>query len=444
MSGRREWPLSHLDAFFVAYQEHAGILMQMAAEAELAGPVLRSDVDAALRHVVARWPPLGLRLRRRVFGLCWSGEPAAHLHVADASDPAAADSEAAWRNRPLDPFSEAPFQAWWRPDGERHTLAFRAHHSVADGELFFGACTEAVRVLARHGAGSPAPAPPPEARVDLLSALQPRRLLRRGALPALWREARRQSGTAGRDASARVKVGATVPGDTSICERRVEGAARRDLERRATLSGAGMPWLCAAAWARALHARNTAHGDGANARVSLEVPASLRARCPTRLAAGNFISPVVVGGDASTPLLTLARELGSQFRSALRRHAPSALPLFTWPSRYIPWALFRRLAVTRAATGFATTHFTWVEQRGDVAGEIAAASGGRLRLLRWRAWAPVCLHMGVALLVVADAAALRLLVNYRTTALGAGEAEALADTLVAELTAAGQAVAAAS
>jgi hypothetical protein len=194
--------------------------------------------------------------------------------------------------------------------------------------------------------------------------------------------------------------------------------------------------VCAAAWARVLHARNVALRAAANPRVSLEVPVSLRAGRPPCLTAGNFISPVVVEGDATAALPSLAREMGRQFRSALRRHAPAAVPLLTWPARHLPWGLFRRLAVTTAATGYATSHFTWIEQPGDVAADLTRVSAGRLRLLRWTAWAPVCLHMGAALLAVADAAALRVLVNYRVTALAEREADALADALVDELGAA--------
>jgi hypothetical protein len=230
-------------------------------------------------------------------------------------------------------------------------------------------------------------------------------------------------------------VSACAPGDTAVCERRIEGEARRRLEGRAVRWSIRTPWLCAAAWARAIHGHNAVLGAGGNARVSLEVPASLRAGRPPCLTPGNFVSPIVVEGDATTPLPSLARGLGRQFRAALRRHAPAAVPLLSWPGRYLPWGVFRRLAVTTAATGYATSHFTWVEQRGDVAADIASASSGRLRLLHWRAWAPVCLHMGAGLLVVADAAALRLLLNYRVTALERTQAETLADALVAELAA---------
>ena len=55
--------LSAIDAFFVAYQESSGVLMQLGVEVELKGRISRDDVERMLLHVVKRWPPLGQRLR---------------------------------------------------------------------------------------------------------------------------------------------------------------------------------------------------------------------------------------------------------------------------------------------------------------------------------------------------------------------------------------------
>src|SRR6185436_16710328 len=67
--------LSAIDAFFVAYQESSGVLMQLGVEIELKGRIDRSDVERMLLHVVKRWPPLGQRLHREWLGLSWEGKP---------------------------------------------------------------------------------------------------------------------------------------------------------------------------------------------------------------------------------------------------------------------------------------------------------------------------------------------------------------------------------
>ena len=54
----------------------------------------------------------------------------------------------AWRNKPLNPFAEPPFQVLWIGNGDENLFAFRAHHAVVDGEGFFGVCAEALRVVA--------------------------------------------------------------------------------------------------------------------------------------------------------------------------------------------------------------------------------------------------------------------------------------------------------
>ncbi|HYK19089.1 MAG TPA: hypothetical protein VEV42_00020, partial [Pyrinomonadaceae bacterium] len=66
--------LSAIDAFFVAYQESSGVLMQLGVEVELKGRITRTDVEQVLRDLVRRWPQLGQRLRTRFFGLSWEGE----------------------------------------------------------------------------------------------------------------------------------------------------------------------------------------------------------------------------------------------------------------------------------------------------------------------------------------------------------------------------------
>src|SRR5215510_1464230 len=111
--------LSAIDAFFVAYQESSGVLMQIGVELELKGRITRDDIERMLLHVVKCWPPLGQRVRADWLGLSWEGKPRTRemIRVAETRD-ALAD----WRNRPLNPFREPPFQLLWIANDEVNLL----------------------------------------------------------------------------------------------------------------------------------------------------------------------------------------------------------------------------------------------------------------------------------------------------------------------------------
>src|ERR1041385_7483548 len=98
--------LSALDAFFVAYQESSGVLMQLGVEIELKGRIRREEVEQMLVRLVQRWPELGQRVSKRVFGLAWTGEvlTSEMLRTAEKQE-----AVAEWRNKRLDPFREPPF-----------------------------------------------------------------------------------------------------------------------------------------------------------------------------------------------------------------------------------------------------------------------------------------------------------------------------------------------
>src|ERR1700741_292209 len=134
--------LSAIDAFFVAYQESSGVLMQVGVETALRGRIEREDVEEMLAHLVRRWPPLGQRLYKLFFGLEWDGPPLLRgmLQVDETRE-----ALHGWRNKPLNPFVEPPFQVLWIASGDEHILAFRAHHAVVDGEGVFGVCAAALR-----------------------------------------------------------------------------------------------------------------------------------------------------------------------------------------------------------------------------------------------------------------------------------------------------------
>jgi hypothetical protein len=428
--------LSQLDAFFVAYQERAGILMQLGVEVDVIGEPGRQALEDALAHAVRRWPQLGQILHRRIAGLAWSGEcrVSAMLRTVqgDGDDDGIIHR---WRNTPIDPFREPPFQMLAVLRSLSTTLAFRAHHAVCDGEALVRVCIAVVRALAQITGGNGAAVSQRAGCVSLGSVLFPFEQLRRGRLPEMWRYLRRLEALRRTEPGAPLAFATRKPGDISTCEKTLDLSA---MPQAVTGTGRSLtqPWLFAAAWVRAIGTWNRSKGSAGGGRVSLEVPVSLRSTQSARECAGNFISPLILFGDATQPIAQIAEDLRRQFRAGLRRRFHMAVPLFTALARYLPWPVFRRVALTPATTGFATSHFTWLEEKSDVYDQVASASGGRLRLLDHHIYAPVCLHMGAALTVFSVSGRVKLCLTYRRTAFVQSEAESLLGLLVAELNAA--------
>jgi hypothetical protein len=185
---------------------------------------------------------------------------------------------------------------------------------------------------------------------------------------------------------------------------------------------------------RAIHGWNVSRSAAFNPLISLEFPVSLRRgninKGPDLL--GNFISPLVVFGDATHLLENLARELRKQLLQGIRRQSHLGVPLVTAPGKFVPWPIFRRIAVNPQTTGFATSHFTWFEQ-SDVRSEIARLSDGALRVTGQRIYTPVCLNMGAALAVLASPDYAQIFLTYRETAVSPSAAEQLVDLTVREL-----------
>ena len=420
--------LSASDAFFVAYQEHAGILMQLGIEADLEGKLEQSDLENMIRELLLRWPHLGQTLRKNTLGISWSGPVRANkiLRIANGDKP-----PAGWRNQSIDPFKEPPFQVFWVPNGRSNTVAFQAHHAALDGESFFAVCSNAVRLLARpDDDGLPnGPFATPRLR-NLVS----RKQLRPRRLASMWRYLRWLNAEARSERSARIAMRACERGDTYSAERILSLENFTKLKQRAAELKSGPLWVCAAAWMRAIHHWNVDHDRASSSFVSLEVPVSLR-RSRKRVfdSVGNFISPLVLCADATQPLPALAGDLRQQLMKAMRSASHLGMPLFTAPGRFLPWSLFRRLAINPRTTGFATSHFTWFEHDSDVRAEVARLSEGALRVTAHRIYSPVCLHMGAALAVVAWPDHAQMFLTYRGTALTATDAERLLDLVVDEL-----------
>ncbi|HZN08081.1 MAG TPA: hypothetical protein VFB65_14900 [Pyrinomonadaceae bacterium] len=390
--------LSAIDSFFVAYQESSGVLMQLGVEVELKGRLARSGVERMLEHIVRRWPPLGQRLRQELFGLSWAGECRTNdmLALADGRE-----SLAEWRNRPIDPFVEPPFQLLWIAEGDTNVLAFRAHHAVVDGEGFFAVCVEAMRTLVSLET------------TDFTDGQATLRELSLGKAFRNLQELRRSQ------PSARLAMRDCSPGETSIVE--------RDVPRDA--SG----WLCASAWMRAIHAWNESRGAASTSVISIEVPVSLRRRRDGGIRTGNWISPLTLYGDATHPLEALAADLKQQMSRAMRQRMHLALPLLSSPAKSLPWPVFRKLATNPELTGVATSHFAWFEQSRTIHDDVFRHSGGALQIVDQRIYTPVCLHMGAAMSVLAWPERAQMFITHRLTALSTDDANVLADLAVREL-----------
>lgn len=428
--------LSATDAFFVAYQQASGVLMQLGGEAEIDGEVTRDDLEAMMRNLLDHWPQLGQTLRKGWVGLHWSGvsRDEVMLRFGEGDN----DEADQWRNIPLDPFREPPFQALWVPRIGGGTLALRAHHSVMDGESFFTVGTEAVRFLARRkGSEQETNTAAPfksNSAVPKLADLFPRKRLTLKRIRSALLYARRLGSEARAARSTRLAMDACSPGDTSSLVRTIHANSFALVKHRATEIGVMPTAWCAAAWVRAIHSWNASRGQAGNALVSLELPVSLRrAKNAGRNTVGNFISPVVVFSDGNNPIEQIAQSIKRQLISAMREHAHLSMPLLSTPAKFLPWALFRRVAVSPKTTGFATSHFTWFEPETDLAAEINKQPNGRLRITDGRIYTPVCLHMGAALAVVAFPERVQFFLTYRTNALSSHSAEELMSLLMAEV-----------
>jgi hypothetical protein len=416
--------LSQQDAFFVAYQEGSAVAMQLGVELEVAGTLGRGELERCLERLVGLWPRLGQTVHRRALGLAWQGPVRLGEMLAVA---AGGGSLERWRNTPIDPFREPPFQLLWIPGSGRGTLAFRAHHAALDGQALATVCARALRILAGADGAAEDPGRPGEGGAESFA-----RLWRQGHLGPMWSYLRwlQRESRSGR--SARLAVRATAPGDVALSSRCLAGAEKDRLLARSRECGVGPPWLCCAAWMRAIGGWNAEHG-GDNPLVSLELPVSTRpghGRQTPEL--GNGISPLLLFADATRPLEEIARDVRRQFVTGVRRRSHLAVPTFTAAGRYLPWRLFRRLACDTVYSGFATSHFTWMRSPVDD-DEIARLSGGRIELLDQRFYGPVCLHMGAALQGLETNRGLELSITHRLNALPAADAGALADRLLAEL-----------
>jgi hypothetical protein len=425
--------LSQLDAFFVAYQERAGISMQLGVEVDLDGRVQREYIERALHALVREWPQLGQTLRRRVLGLRWAGTPDVARMIAGADDDGAVLAQ--WRNRELDPFTEPPFQVLVIRGATSDSLAFRAHHSVADGQSFYACVVATLEMIGAAAAGqSNLTADVARAsdggEADLLS---PSRALRQGKLGSMFRYARWLVGESRAGRSTKLAIRDDAAGDVSVASRAFAGETRERIWQAARDAKVTPAIFVCAAWVRAIGRWNDAAGDRANSLVSLELPISVRRGADRTSAVGNFISPLVLFADANDSLDAVATNLRGQLRTGIRERSYLAMPLFTAAGRYVPWPLFRRMAANTTWSGFATSHYTWVDTIADAHTAISSRSGGALGVTDQRVYTPVCRHMGAALLAMPWADSLQLFLTHRLNAISNSDASALLDLVSDEI-----------
>jgi hypothetical protein len=425
--------LSQVDAFFVAYQERSNVLMQLGSEVEIKGELTSALLEETLTRLVICWPQLGRRLRRRLLGLGWGGDMDVKAMLQTSNDENWNGAASQWRNRFIDPFIEPPFQLLWIKGKDNHLLAFRAHHAVTDGQGFFYICAQALYFLALLRAGKE----PPQARkipqVTLGKAIKPLKLVRQGKFKSMLRYLRWMSKEASAGRGARIAVEVNQPGDIAYCERRLDKKGDEAFKASAAAFGLSPLWLCAAAWMRAINRWNLEKDRGENSLVSLEVPVSLRGKYGIDRCIGNFISPLVLFGDAARPIDQLGGELKGQFFQGVKDRSHMGMPFFSGMGKYLPWPLFRRAAVTTTASGFATSHFTWLQRKESLPLKVSELSGGALEMVDQHIYTPVCLHMGAALLVLVMPGHLQLFVTYRLNALPVSAANRLTDLLLEEL-----------
>ncbi|UCE21547.1 MAG: hypothetical protein JSV46_04845 [Candidatus Aminicenantes bacterium] len=249
----------------------------------------------------------------------------------------------------------------------------------------------------------------------------------------MWQYMRWLAEEAEADRSARIVMQKCEPGNIAVCERTLNESHVKELKKKASALHMTPFWIFAAAWMRAIKRWNVEQAGEKNSLISLEVPVSLRGNHSTDRCIGNFISPLILFGDAEHPLIRLAGSLRQQFFNGIKNRSHLGVPLFTSPGKYLPWSFFRRVAVNSKASGFATSHFTWLEEKKDLHSEMLKHSKETLKMEGHHIYGTVCLHMGAALFVHAVPKQFNIFITHRLNALSSNAASRLAELLLSEL-----------
>ncbi|MCA8922966.1 MAG: hypothetical protein KDD82_14220 [Planctomycetes bacterium] len=378
-----------------------------------------------MRHTLRRWPQLGQRLRAGLVGVRWAGAPRLELEEGPA------EGLATWRNQLVDPFRDPPFAVRWSPSEGGGRVAFRVHHALADGQAFYTVVQAFLRAAALAAAGREPAATrsgTPEHPFGVLSLLRGRR----AKLAAMWRTLRWLQREGQRGDATRLAIRSAGPGAVRVDVYRLAPAELAVFAVRARAYEVTASVCLAACWARALARFNAARCVDPGSKVSLEVPFSIRRGEATEVL-GNLVSPLVFHGPGRAPLGVLARRFGEQLRRQRADRAHLAMPLFTAPGRWLPWPVFRRLAADDAWSGFASGHYTWLEDPEGLGRVVEEESAGALALRGYLMHPPVCRSMGASLVAFRSDDALSLYLATRATALDEAEARELGGYLRTEL-----------
>ncbi len=428
---KTKWQLSQIDAFFVAYQEQSDILMNVGGEMEFKGSLKRQHIEDMIIQLIHRYPPLGRSIKKGLFGLSWQGACSVDNILCIESD---VNLVMQWRNKPIDPFSKPPFQVLWVAGKENHLLAIRMHHSVADGESFSILWSEAMVFLSKSISGEILSLPDPVPPLKLFDLISPLKLLRQKKIVSMIKYIRWLAKEAKQQRNTRLAIRDCKPGDIGSCIQVLDKNVYDAIRNYSKSIGVFPAFLCAAAWVQVIHQWNTIKNQNSNSIVSLEMPVSLRRGQHRKNSYGNFISPLTIFVDAAQPINDIARQIMKIFNLEYRNKSHVGMPLFTSAAKYLPWALFRRIAVTSASTGFATSHFSWYEQPKDTFSEVKKISNGALELASYESYGPVCLLMGAVFFAVLwPNGTLHLSITYRKTAFTETDIQQIADLLYSAL-----------
>ncbi len=411
--------LSAYDAFFLAYQRRARIAMHLGLDLELAGALDPAALDRAVSAVIARWPELGSVVRVRALGLSYEPLPDARARIVRPLAEAEAAVDRAI-NEEIDPFAEPPWTVHARSEGDVHRIVLRAHHAVADGELFVMIAEEFVAALA---------APSHARSVASRTAIARASLARRPSWLERLSDKRRRDERVARDEHQRLPLACVAPGPCAVTSERLDARAWSRVTQRSIDARTSVALWVIAAWVRAVH-RASERGEG---RVAVEVPVSVRRREGLFDRVGNYIAPVVLFVDGSAPIDRVARALRASLRSAVAMGQLETDRALAAPGSLLPWALFERVAVTPTTTGNASTHVAALGVERSPWASLSDRSQGRLELRRFVPFSPVCLKMGAALSAVCAPDEAALSVTYRRNAMSDHAARALLAQTLAEL-----------
>lgn len=393
--------LSQVDSFFVAYQEQSSALMHFGVEFECSRCLENQQIRETLSFLILKYPVLSSRVTVKFFGLAWkdTGDISEMMHWAtDTSE------LSFWRNKPVDPMNAPPFQVMHIRQKNTSILSFKLHHSAGDGEFFIDVLYSLLEFLAGVLSSKKAPDIRPVEKKNLRNVLlKDFKIFSWKKLTALAKHLNDLKKLSKTDDSQRICALQYTPGDIDFITKDISDSIQKNLERYAKKNNLYISALYSAAWVKAIYQWNQLKKQKNSSKlISLEIPVSLRKEMNG--SPGNFISPLLIYADGSDSLDQIGLSIQRDFKKGMYRQLYLAIPFFTMPGMYIPWALYKRIALTPLSTGFASSHFTYFHHSKSVEQIMENVPGKKLKskklkISRISVYTPVCLKMGAALSV---------------------------------------------